>query len=184
MVKNVKGGSRHKKQARKHAQVDEQNIKTRLKDSSEPCEVYAVVKQMYGQGNCEVMCSDGDTLTSRLCVIRKIFKGRNKHQNRLMVGTYVLVGLRDWETAKEGKKEKCDLLEVYQNRDIESLKKDKNFNQSLMKVVAVHGDDDKDDEQWEFNYGEEEQDKDVESEKKEKVGLIVNEDEEIDIDDI
>lgn len=121
MVKNTKGGNRHKKMARKYANEDEIKIKTRLANPNEPCEIYATVTNMYGQGNCEVLCNDN---VRRLCVIRKIFKGRNKSSNRITVDTKVLVGLRDWETTQAGKREKCDLLEVYDRNQHKDIKKD------------------------------------------------------------
>jgi initiation factor 1A len=121
MVKNVKGGSRHKKMARKHLAQDNVKVKTRLANPKESCETYATVTKMYGQGNCQVLCCDGK---ERLCVIRKIFKGRNKSKNFITADTKVLVGLRDWESARHGKQDKCDLLEVYDRSQHNDLKND------------------------------------------------------------
>ena len=59
----------------------------------------------------------------RICTIRQKFRGRSKRDNTITVASWVLVGARDWETTKEGKKPKCDLLEVYSNTDVEKLKK-------------------------------------------------------------
>jgi len=75
MVRNLKGGNRHKKMARKNLNEDNTKTKTRLADPKEPCEMYATVTRMFGQGNCQVLCNDGKT---RICVIRNKFKGRNK----------------------------------------------------------------------------------------------------------
>jgi hypothetical protein len=47
----------------------------------------------------------------------------------------VIVGLRDWEVLSKDKKEKCDLLEVYNPRQISDLKKDPQFNSSILKNV-------------------------------------------------
>jgi initiation factor 1A len=156
MVKNVKGGSRHKKQARKHAVDENETHRTRLKNPKELCEVYAVVKQMYGQGNCEVICKDNEKsdFISRLGVIRRRFKGRNKHHNRIMIGTILLVGLRDWETSTKGKREKCDILEVYNSKDISALKKDKNFDDELFKLIETQNNGEPDEGNWEFDYKE------------------------------
>lgn len=123
MVRNTKGGNGNKKVARKHTQEENVRVKTRLANPSEPCEMYATVSKMFGQGNCEVLCNDGK---HRLCVIRKKFKGRNKSKNHLALDTKVLVGLRDWEIIGQGKKEKCDLLEVYERSQHMDIKKDKN----------------------------------------------------------
>lgn len=149
MVKNTNGGSRHKKQARKNINAAQVHKKTRLKDPKEKCEIYAIVTKNYGQGNCEVLCNDG---TTRLCVIRNKFKGRNKRSNRVDTGSRVLVGLRDWEVLAGDKKEKCDLLEVYDNRELEDLKKDPNFDASLLRSEHEGGNDKNNDAMFEFNY--------------------------------
>ena len=40
------------------------------------------------------------------------------------MGSWILIGTRDWETVKANGKPKCDLLEVYNNdTDIEKLKR-------------------------------------------------------------
>lgn len=127
MVKNKKGGSGHKKMARKHVdQEDESKRFVRTRDPEEKCELYAVVTKMYGHGNVEVYCQDG---TSRLCVIRKKFRGRFKSSNRVSTGSIILVGLRDWESCA---KEKCDLLEVYSRNDMHKLEKDKLFDKKAL----------------------------------------------------
>lgn len=129
MVKNKKGGSGHKKMARKHVDQEDENRKyIRTRDPEENCEMYAVVTKMYGHGNVEVYCQDG---TSRLCVIRKKFRGRFKSSNRVSSGSIILVGLRDWESCA---KEKCDLLEVYSRNDMHKLEKDKFFDKKALSV--------------------------------------------------
>jgi hypothetical protein len=52
-----------------------------------------------------------------LCIIRGGFKGKNKAHNIINVGSWVLVGTRDWETVPSGKLPKCDLLETYRDSD-------------------------------------------------------------------
>jgi len=120
MVKNTKGGNSHKKQARKNVNQEKVSVKTRFANPNEPCEMYANVLKLFGNGYCEVKCNDEKV---RLCVIRKVFR-RNKRGNMVTNDTKVLVGLRDWETKKDGKKEKCDLLEVYKPEQHSELKKD------------------------------------------------------------
>lgn len=139
MVKNTTGGSRHKKQARRNINAEDVHKRTRLKDPKEPCEIYAIITKNFGQGNCEVLCNDGK---HRVCVIRNKFKGRNKRSNRVDVGIRVLVGLRDWEVRAGDKKEKCDLLEVYDNRELNDLKKDPNFDEALLKSEQEMSTDD------------------------------------------
>lgn len=135
MVKNTKGGSQHKKFARKNnmTEAEGSNVKTRYADPKEPCEMYALVTKLFGQGMCEVKCNDGK---SRLCVIRNKFRGRNKLNNVVTIDSKVLVGLRDWEVVKEGKLQKCDLLEVYSMQDVINLKNnDKSINWTYLTSI-------------------------------------------------
>jgi len=149
MVRNTTGGSRHKRQARKNANTHQVRKKTRLKDPKEDCEMYALITKNFGQGNCEVRCNDG---TNRMCVIRNKFKGRNKRSNRVDVGVRVLVGLRDWEVRATGKMEKCDLLEVYDSRELEDLKKDPNYNDTLLRSEEEKIGDEKGNSMFVFNH--------------------------------
>lgn len=142
MVKNKTGGSKHKKMAKKHNEPIKR--KTRFKDASEPCEMYALVTKNFGQGRIEVTCNDEKV---RICVIRNKFKGRNKRTNKIYVGGNVLVGLRDWETSRDGKKENCDLLEVYDNSESKDLQKDSSFNHKFFKIVSQNFEKKEEDEQ-------------------------------------
>jgi initiation factor 1A len=129
MVKNVKGGSGHKSQGRKFV-----NSESTMKQSSklrvveEDGETYAQITKMYGNGMCDALCIDNIT---RLCIIRGKFRGRGKRDNTIHVGSWVLVGKRDWESIKPDEKQKCDLLEVYSDFDVERLKKNVNANWKL-----------------------------------------------------
>jgi len=130
MVKNTKGGTGHKSQARKYENTGKQsNFKTR--HSEDEHEHYAQVVAMLGNGMCHVICKDGK---KRLCIIRGKFRGRGKRDNTLTNGKWVLVGGRDFESEKtgEGKDlEKCDLLEVYSDLDKERLKSLGGFNEFI-----------------------------------------------------
>ena len=64
-------------------------------------------------------------------IIRRKFRGRNKRDNNVSVGTIVLVGLRDWEVLSVKKKPKVDLLEVYGTNDMEGLKKLKTIHEKM-----------------------------------------------------
>jgi len=75
-------------------------------------ELYAIVERNLGNGRLSVKCIDGET---RLCEIRSKFSGKKKEQVKL--GSWILVGLRMFET----KKNKCDLLETYTDREMEDL---------------------------------------------------------------
>jgi len=114
MVKNVKGGSGHKSQARKFV-APKASSKTRL--VTEEGEQYAYVTNKSGGENCVVICQD-DTL--RRCVIRGKFRSsRGKRDNFITKGTWVLVGIRDWASSANAV---CDLLEVYKENDKTKLK--------------------------------------------------------------
>ena len=130
MVKNTKGGSGHKSQARKYEATKQPNTKTRL--AEDDYEYYAQVVATLGNGMCNVMCIDGK---KRLCIIRGKFRGRGKRDNIVSNGKWVLVGGRDFESERGGngdkpgeKLDKCDLLEVYSDLDKERLKAIGGFN--------------------------------------------------------
>ena len=119
MVKNTTGGNKHKSQARKN--VAGRSTTTALRVVTEEGESYAQVEKILGGSHMHVTCMDGKT---RLCTIRGKFRGRGKRDNRLEAGTWVMIGLRDYETVKEasGKLENCDLLEVYKDTDKDRLR--------------------------------------------------------------
>jgi initiation factor 1A len=120
MVKNVKGGSGHKSQARKFAGSVNSKQNSKLRIVEEEGEIYGKIIKMYGNGMCDALCIDGVT---RLCIIRGKFRGRGKRDNMITLNSWILAGKRDWESSKEDEKPKCDLLEVYNDLDIERLKK-------------------------------------------------------------
>jgi len=125
MVKNTKGGSGHKGQARKHVN---QYVSKKTRVSEDEMEIYACVMSLLGGANCSVKCVDGET---RLCIIRGKFRGaRGKRGNTLSRGTWVLVGIREWSSSTGTDKEsrKCDLLEVYTDYDKQELKKIRGIN--------------------------------------------------------
>ena len=130
MVKNS-GGNKSKKQGRKFL-IPNITKKTIMPQEGE---IFASVTKMLGGQNCEVYGEDRKT---RLCVIRNKFRGRGKRDNTIQPGQWLLVGAREFESKVEGKKEKCDLLEVYNENDQEKLKQQqpdydwKMFNQVKM----------------------------------------------------
>lgn len=115
MVKN-QGGNKGKIGARKHLNP---TVSRSVREKSEEGEIYAAVINLFGGANCEVICEDG---RKRLCVIRNKFRGRNKHDNIIGPGVWVLVGMRDWEARAAHKQEKCDLLCVYREDEKKKLK--------------------------------------------------------------
>ena len=122
MVKNTKGGSGHKGQARKFV-APKSSYKTRL--ATEEGELYAYVTNKSGGENCLVICQDE---ILRRCVIRGKFRSsRGKRDNFITKGSWILVGIRDWASTE---KPVCDLLEVYNESDKVKLKMIPNINWS------------------------------------------------------
>jgi initiation factor 1A len=192
MVKNTKGGSGHKSQARKYETSGKQsNFKTRF--SEDEFEYYAQVVAMLGNGMCHVMCKDGK---KRLCIIRGKFRGRGKRDNTLSNGKWVLVGGRDFEAEKtgEGKNlEKCDLLEVYSDLDKERLKGLGGFNEFITRdntFITVSGGSAENDFEFSDNAGENEYNSLMSELKPKQISLASiqdegeGEEEEINVDDI
>jgi translation initiation factor 1A len=118
MVKNTTGGNKSKGQARKFITAKPSN---KLRVSEDPCEVYSQVTKTLGNGMCHVIGVDNVT---RLCHIRGKFRGRGKRDNFVGNGSWVLVGLREWDLDKTDTKKppSCDLLEVYGELEKERLK--------------------------------------------------------------
>ena len=131
MVINDKGGCKGKKVARKHLTKGKNEL--RLSHSSN--EKYAIVKKLLGN-TCDVICDDGK---ERRCMIRGKFTGRNKRDNMIDSGIYILVGLREWVNEGGGGSgggggggggvaghknvNYCDLLEVYNSSERDILKR-------------------------------------------------------------
>ena len=120
MVKNKKGGSSHKKMARKNV-APKGGYNKKLRKAVEEGEMYARVTAMLGGGHARIICADGK---ERTLVIRGKFRGRNKRDNTLKLNTFVLVGLQSVSfgaVIQKGKLEKADLLEVYKEGQKEEL---------------------------------------------------------------
>ena len=118
MVKNA-GGNKSKKIGRKFVTNNYSNRRLRLKQESEEDEIYACVSKIYGQGRCQIRCIDSK---ERECIIRNKFRGRGKRDNTVKVGTWILAGIRGWETITQKKEQTCDLLEVYTENEQKQLK--------------------------------------------------------------
>jgi translation initiation factor IF-1 len=111
MVKNTTGGKGSKGYARKN-EITSSN-KLRLSQHSD--EVYAFVIKALGNCMFHVKTEKHNQL---LLHLRGKFSGRNKRNNFVSVGSFVLVGLRDLE--KPNYKE-CDLLEIYTDQEVKRL---------------------------------------------------------------
>lgn len=116
MVKNSKGGNKSKRIGRKFLNA---SVDRTVRYKNEDGELYVVISKLFGGENCEVLCEDG---TTRLCVIRKKFRGRGKQDNKIIPGVWALAGVREYEVRKAGKLPKCDLLCVYNDSEKEKLK--------------------------------------------------------------
>ena len=126
MVRNKGGGNRNRRGARKHSHAP---VTTALRKAVVEGEMYARVTKIFGSGMADVLCNDG---VIRLLIIRRNFRGRNKRDNFVALGSIVLVGIRLWEVVCVGKKSKTDLLYIYSKTNVNELKKLDNFNQRLL----------------------------------------------------
>ncbi len=75
-------------------------------------EKYAIILKILGNGNVQLKLADGSETLGK---IRMKFK--RKGRDIINVGTWVLVGERDYET----KKKVCDILEVYTPSEVAKL---------------------------------------------------------------
>lgn len=135
MVKNSTGGNKSKKQGRKFAAPTEMpGGQQKVRRATEVGEMYAAITKIFGGTSCKIICIDGVT---RDCIIRRKFNSAGgKRQNMLSIGTWVLVGLRDWEVRANGD-QKCDLLEVYSASEKDRLKQiENNFNFKVLNIAS------------------------------------------------
>jgi len=138
MVKNYGGGDKMKHLARKHVNGSKNGQSSKIvRTASCDDEKYGYVIKILGNSMCMVKCFDG---YERLCYIRGKFTGRSKRENTLVAGTWVLVGLRQWDAEKEFASkltktnkniQKCDLLEIYTLAEREKLRAQEKVFQSI-----------------------------------------------------
>ena len=131
MGKNTHGGAGHKKFARKHTSSSSSS-NSYIRTSQDPNEIYAIATKMLGNNMFHCHCIDNKV---RLCHIRGRFGGRNKRDNIISAGTWILVGLREWDnsSSKDAKKlQQCDLLEIYSGSSKERLKELEDCNWSIL----------------------------------------------------
>ena len=138
MVRNEGGGNKMKHLARKHVNGSSQQQNKFLRISQSKDEIYAYIVRLLGNSMCLVKCVDG---YERLCHIRGKFTGRSKRENALSQGTWVLIGLRQWDAEKafaskvsktEKNIQKCDLLEIYSSSEREKLRVQEKIFQDLV----------------------------------------------------
>lgn len=131
MVRNTQGGSSHKGMARKQVVSAHRNAE-KIRVSEDRFECYAVVSKMLGNGMCQVWCQDVDAVKDMICFIRGKFRSRNKKSNMVIVGSLVLVGIREFESAQN----KCDLLEVYDEEGQRQLRANPAVNLARLDATA------------------------------------------------
>ena len=137
MVKNACGGKKTKGFARKNMMGI-----NGLRISECEDEIYVQVTKMLGNSMCNVVSLDGEEL---LCHIRGKFSGRGKRDNLIATTTWLLVGLRQWETKEtrtKGKLLNCDVLTVYNDNDKLKLKNSViniNWSSFIATDTKIHG---------------------------------------------
>jgi len=117
MVKNNTGGNKAKGFARKNMVKRD----TALRVAREEGEVYAQAVKVMGGSIASAIDIDGNPLRAH---IRGKFRGRGKRDNFIGPGTWLLVGVHDWQSdkIKPGDLKDCDILEVYNDTDKNRLK--------------------------------------------------------------
>lgn len=141
MVKNNTGGNKAKGFARKNM-IKGTSV---LRASEHPDEIYAQTIKIMGGSMCRVQDLQGKEIN---CHIRGKFRGRGKRDNLISTGTWLLVGLREWEQEPNaGKLLNCDLIEVYSDADKIRLKNSitnvdwSRFIANDMKTIGVSEED-------------------------------------------
>ena len=118
MVKNTNGGFKGKTFARKLAKQSCTSV--RLPENE--MELFGCVSKLLGNGRILVHLTDGKEMQ---CVIRNKFRGRSKRNNLISIGSFVLIGLHDWEAPNF---KHADVLNVYTYDDVLYLKSLPNYN--------------------------------------------------------
>lgn len=132
-----RGGKRAKKQAN-HSEV--RTTVLQVKDGGQE---YAKILKVLGGCRFTCECYDGH---HRLGILRgRLTKGKNKHENMIAEGDYVLVGLRDYEV------EKCDIIIKYKYPQVKELIRQGELPESATAVERI-GAEIEDDENQPFDF--------------------------------
>jgi len=132
MVKNITGGNKSKKVARKNATAADVSgtvgmARVRTADECNH-EMYAVATKMLGGGRFECFCSDHNR---RNCYIPGLFSsGKGRKSGVVRPGTWIVVGIPEFTigvgsvsvtttatSSKKAKLQQCQLLEVYSDAE-------------------------------------------------------------------
>ena len=115
MVKNMSGGSKTKSFARK---LQHEVPSGGIRMPANEFEVIGCVFRMLGNGRMVVRTAHS-SLAEVQCVIRNKFRGRAKRNHMVSVGSFVLIGLYDWEAPNF---KTSDMLHMYSLEDVSALK--------------------------------------------------------------
>ena len=115
MVKNTTGGTKTKGLARKHINSANSGRTAAARLPENELEQIVYVNKMLGNGMCEVFNNDDIRLIAH---IRNKFKGRHKRSNNITANSYILIGLRDWETPYKN----CDVIFVYDDHHFNTIR--------------------------------------------------------------
>ena len=187
MVKNNTGGNKAKGFARKNLVKKD----TLLRVAKEEGEIYAQAVKILGGSIASAIDINGNPLRAH---IRGKFRGRGKRDNFISAGTWLLVGLHDWQTdkIKSGEIKDCDILEVYNDTDKNKLKNSVTTvdwtlfitNDSKTLNTSSDGKTDENDIQFADETTQEYEQLIALQASKVKNTIVMDNDEEIDVDDI
>lgn len=182
MVKNNTGGNKAKGFARKNLVKRD----TVLRTVREEGEIYAQAVKIMGGRIASAIDIEGNPLRAH---IRGKFSGRGKRDNFIGPGTWLLVGLHDWQTDK-GKScgiRDCDILEVYNESDKDRLKNSVtsvNWDKFIANEAKTLGSNTEEDILEFTNEVTEEYERLISSQATTNNAIITDNNEEINVDDI
>jgi len=154
MVKNQNGGKNSKKMGRKFVTNSSSSVNKKVRLVQEEGEMYAVVTKLFGNGMFSANDTEGK---ERLCIIPNKFRGRGKRDNNVSLGSWVMIGAREFESCA---KPKHDLLEVYSDIEKQKLKNSKDpIFSKLRSEFDSKNDSGDEDEEFVFDNGNGENDK-------------------------
>lgn len=140
MVKNLKGGTGHKKLARKN---ENRSYNNKLRIPESEFEIFGSVTKMYGNGMCQIITNNNVNLMGH---IRGSFRGKHKRHNTITTTCIVLVGLREWESTQKN----CDILTIYNDSDLEQIKNLPNIDIEYLLSLRIGASNYKDESDFDF----------------------------------
>uniref|UniRef100_A0A6C0EJK5 S1-like domain-containing protein n=1 Tax=viral metagenome TaxID=1070528 RepID=A0A6C0EJK5_9ZZZZ len=117
MVKNIHGGNKHKKFARKRDETGKNNIASLKKT---PGQEYGYITKMLGSCRFDIICYDKKQRIGHV-------RGKLRQRTWFVVGDLVLLSLRDFQDGM------CDMIQKYQYDDVNILINNNEVNESFGK---------------------------------------------------